>query len=87
MTNGHRDYKKEKAWERQDHPERLKQRAERKRARRRLEKTGKVSPFDGKQVDHIKAIVSGGSNSNKNLRVVSAHTNLHKEALRKRNAK
>lgn len=87
MTNGHRDYKREKQWELKTHPERLKQRAERKRARRLLEKEGKVHPFDGKQIDHKKAIIDGGSNSTKNLRVVSARTNLHKEGLRKKHSR
>lgn len=52
--------------------------------RRDFEKAGLVSKNDGKQIDHKKALTSGGSNSKKNLRVVSARTNLHKEGLRKK---
>lgn len=84
MTNGKRDYKKEKRWERTQKPSRLADRAARKRARRALEKTGAVKPFDGKHVDHKKALTSGGSNSKSNLRVVSAKVNLSKEAKRKK---
>jgi len=40
---------------------------------------------DPRQVDHKKPLKKGGSNSRKNLRVVSAKTNLTKEARRKRN--
>jgi 5-methylcytosine-specific restriction endonuclease McrA len=39
---------------------------------------------DSRQVDHKKPLVQGGSNSRSNLRVVSAKTNLTKEALRKK---
>jgi len=84
MTNGKRDYKKEKRWERTQKPSRLEDRAARKRARRAMERAGKVKPFDGKHVDHKKALTSGGSNTRANLRVVSAKVNLSKEAKRKK---
>lgn len=48
-----------------------------------MEAAGKVTKGDGKQVDHKKELVKGGSNSNSNLRVVTARTNLEKEAKRK----
>ena len=44
---------------------------------------GKVHKGDGKQVDHKVELVRGGSNTTDNLRVVSARTNLEKEAHRK----
>lgn len=47
-------------------------------------KRGLVHKGDGKQVDHKVELVKGGSNDNANLRVVSAHTNLEKEAQRKK---
>jgi len=86
MTNGKRDYKKEKAWEHKSKPGRIKDRAERNAARRAMIKAGKAKRFDGKQVDHVKPLTNGGSNSKSNLRVVSAKTNLTKEALRKKRA-
>jgi 5-methylcytosine-specific restriction endonuclease McrA len=39
---------------------------------------GLVKKGDGKHVDHIKPLSKGGSNGRKNLRVVSAKTNLQK---------
>ncbi len=83
MTNGKRDYKKEAKWEKTKKPSRAKDRAQRMRARRKLEKEGAVSEGDGKQVDHKKTIKSGGSNKRSNLKVVSAKKNLSKEAKRK----
>ena len=44
-------------------------------ARRKLEKEGKVHKFDGKDVDHKKALSHGGTNAISNLRVVSASKN------------
>lgn len=38
-------------------------------------KAGKVHKGDGKDVDHIKPLSKGGSASDSNLRVVSAHAN------------
>ena len=88
MTNGRRDYKKEKKWEKEDKPSRAGDRAQRMRARRLMEKEGAVSKGDGKQVDHKKTIKSGGTNDRSNLKAVSDKTNLSKEARRKKaNAK
>ena len=39
---------------------------------------GRVKKGDGKHVDHIKPLSKGGTNGKKNLRVVSAKTNLRK---------
>lgn len=47
--------------------------AARKRARYKLEKEGKVTKFDGKDVHHIHGI--GGGNSSKNLRAVDRSSN------------
>lgn len=82
MTNGKRDYKKELAWEHKHKPKRVKERAERNKARSRAG----LKVGDPRQADHKKELVRGGSNSPSNVRVVSAHTNLHKEALRKKRA-
>lgn len=49
--------------------------ATRHRARRKLEKEGKVKKGDGKHVDHKKPLKSGGSNKRSNLRVRSAKAN------------
>lgn len=84
MTNGKRDYKKELKWEHSSKPSRVKDRAERNAARKKMG----VKVGDPRQVDHVKTLKSGGSNSKSNLRVVSAKTNLTKEAKRKqRNSK
>lgn len=86
MTNGKRDYQKEKHWEDTKKPSRLKDRAKRNAARRIMEKAGKVKKGDGKQVDHLQALLFGGSNDRSNLRAVSDKKNLTKEANRKKRA-
>jgi hypothetical protein len=83
MTDGKRDYKKELAWENEKARHRLKDRVMRHAARREVEKTTGDLP-SSKHVDHKKALTSGGSNARSNLRVVSAKTNLAKEAQRKK---
>lgn len=84
MKNGKRDYKKELAWEHSSKPNRVKDRAARNKAR----KDAGLKVGDSRQADHIKPLIDGGSNKKSNVRVVSAKTNLRKEALRKkRNAK
>ena len=80
MTNGRRSYKKELEWEHKKKPNRVKDRAERNRAR--AESGLKVG--DSRQADHKKPLSEGGSRSQKNVRVVSAKENLKKEALRKK---
>ena len=87
MTNGKRDYKKELAWENDHHRQRLKDRVMRHKAEREVAKDLGHKPAKNQQIDHIKPLTSGGSNSKSNLRIVSAHTNLHKEALRKQGKK
>jgi hypothetical protein len=79
MTNGKRDYKKELNWEHSSKPSRVKDRAKRNSARKKMG----IEVGDSRQVDHIKSLKSGGSNNKSNLRVVKAKTNLTKEAKRK----
>lgn len=56
-------------------PKNRRKNRERKRARRALEKEGKVKPFDGKDVDHIRPLAKGGSNGRSNLRVIDKKRN------------
>ena len=74
MSNGKRDYKRENK-EYNSRPEQKKKRAMRNAARRKLEKDGRVSKGDGKDVAHKKSLKSGGSNSKKNLSVQSRSSN------------
>lgn len=80
MTNGKRDYAKEKRLYEDKHPERKKHRAARNKARR--EAGLKVG--DPRQADHKKPLTEGGTNQKSNVRVVSAKTNSRKEVLRKK---
>lgn len=52
-----------------------KNRAKRNAARSKMAKSGKVSKGDGKDVDHKKPLIKGGSNGAKNLRVASKSKN------------
>jgi hypothetical protein len=69
-----RNYKDEYA-RYQGTDEQKKNRAERNNARRRLAREGKVHKGDGKDVDHKRALRNGGSNSESNLRAISASKN------------
>lgn len=80
MTNGKRDYKKERAWEKKNGDKRGKERAMRNKARR--EAGLKVG--DPREADHKKPLSEGGSNAKSNVRVVSAKENSRKEVLRKK---
>lgn len=81
MKDGKRDYQREKQW---DHThkggKRLKDRAARNKARREAG----LKKGDPREADHIKPLSEGGSNSKKNVRVVSAKTNAQKEVARKK---
>ena len=55
--------------------EQKKKRAARNKARRQLEREGKVSKGDGKDVDHKKPLATGGSNARSNLKAVPKSTN------------
>jgi len=52
-----------------------KNRAQRNKARRMLEREGVVSKGDGKDVDHIKTLKSGGTSARSNLRMRSIAKN------------
>ena len=69
-----RDYKKEYA-EFHGKPEQVENRAERVKARRIMEKSGQASKGDGKDVDHIKPLKSGGTSAKSNLRMRSVAKN------------
>ena len=56
-------------------PENVKKRVMRNDARKKLAMAGLVSKGDGKDVDHIKPVRSGGSNARSNLRVLSQAKN------------
>lgn len=51
-------------------PEQIAKRSERNKARRAMEKAGKVSKGDGMDVDHKRPLRSGGTNSPANLRAI-----------------
>lgn len=80
MTNGKRDYKREREWEKKNGDKRGKERAMRGKARR--EAGLKVG--DPREADHKKPLSEGGSNSKSNVRVVSKRVNAKKEVARKK---
>jgi hypothetical protein len=51
-------------------PENIAKRSKNNQARAEMEKAGKVHKGDGKDVDHIKPLRSGGSNTKGNLRAI-----------------
>jgi len=69
-----RDYKKEYT-EFHGKPAQIANRAERVKARRIMEKTGEAAKGDGKDVDHIKPMRSGGTSTKGNLRMRSKSAN------------
>lgn len=72
--NGKRDYKTE--YQRyQGTAEQRAARSERTTARRKANADGTTHKGDGKDLDHIKPLSKGGSNSKSNLRAVSASVN------------
>lgn len=74
MTEKKRNYKKEyKNY--QGKPAQIKKRAERNKARAAMEKQGRVHKGDGKDVDHTKPLVKGGSNNPSNWRVRTKSAN------------
>ena len=82
MKNGKRDYKKELQWEHSQKPNRVKDRAERNKARKELG----LKVGDPRQADHKRPLVNGGSNSLANLHAIMGSANLKKEANRKKRA-
>lgn len=69
-----RDYKSDYA-KFQASPEQKKRRAARNKARAMMEKEGKVSKGDGRDIAHKKSLSHGGSNKRSNLKVQSASKN------------
>ena len=67
-----RDYKEEYD-KYHSKPEQKKNRAKRNAARAKMEKAGRVSKGDGKDVDHIRGVKAGNGKSN--LRVLSKSAN------------
>jgi hypothetical protein len=59
----------------QGKPEQIKKRAERVKARRIMEKAGAAKKGDGKDVDHITPMRSGGTSAKSNLRMRSKSAN------------
>lgn len=74
MPSKPRDYKSEYA-NYQGKPDQIKNRAARNAARAEAAKKGLVRKGDGKDVDHIKPIVKGGSPAASNTRVVPKSVN------------
>lgn len=74
MTNGKRDYKKEYA-KYHSQPEQIKNRSERTTLRRQANAAGVTHKGDGKDLDHIKPLSKGGSNTMANARVVPKSVN------------
>ena len=59
----------------QGKPDQIKKRAERVKARRMMEKTGAAHKGDGKDVDHVKPMRSGGTSAKGNLRMRNKSAN------------
>lgn len=79
QINANRDYKKEaKAASR---PDRVKDRVSRNKARREMERQGKVHKGDGKEVDHKN--LNPRDNSKGNLQVISRKKNRKKQPKHK----
>lgn len=74
MTGGKRNYKKE--YEKyHSRPEQIENRSERTTARRQAIADGIVKKGDGRDIDHIKPLSKGGTNTKSNERAVSASSN------------
>lgn len=78
MPSKNRNYKKE--YENyQGRPEQIKNRSERNKARRKMEKVVGKSKLRGKDVDHKVPLSCGGSNDMKNLQITSVRYNRSKK--------
>lgn len=80
MSNGKRDYKKEEKFYEKKHPNRDGDRVARNQAR----KEAGLKVGDSRHADHIKPLTEGGSKKKSNIRIISAKSNLTKEANRKK---
>jgi len=74
QKNGKRNYALEYALY-HSRPEQRKNRSERTIARNQANADGRTSKGDGKDLDHIKPLSKGGSNSRSNTRVTSQSRN------------
>jgi len=74
MKDGKRDYRREYD-NYASSEEQKKNRAKRNKARRELEREGRVSKGDGKDVDHVTPLSKGGSTAKSNLKVKAKSTN------------
>lgn len=74
MKDGKRDYKREYD-KYHGSAEQRANRSKRTIARNESNASGRTSKGDGKDLDHIRPLSKGGSNSKGNTRVVSASTN------------
>lgn len=72
-VNKPRPYKKENIYKAK--PDQIAKRVQRNAARREMMRAGLVHKGDGKEVDHIKPLSKGGTNSRSNLRVKTAAAN------------
>jgi hypothetical protein len=82
QKNGVRQYKRELAWEHEDKPNRVKDRAARNSARSQLG----LKVGDPRHADHKVPLTNGGSKSLSNLHAIMGSANLKKEATRKKKA-
>jgi 5-methylcytosine-specific restriction endonuclease McrA len=74
MKNGKRDYRREVDLY-TSKPSVIRKRVEQNKARRMMEKAGKVRKGDGKDVDHTVPLSKGGKTTRSNLRVSSRSSN------------
>jgi len=74
MKNGRRDYRREVDLY-TSKPSEIKKRVEQNKARRMMERAGKVHKGDGKDVDHKTPLSHGGKTVRSNLRVSSKSSN------------
>jgi Holliday junction resolvasome RuvABC ATP-dependent DNA helicase subunit len=75
MKDGKRDYKKELQWEHKTHPNRVKDRAGRNKARDLMGKKVGKEKIQGKDIGHVKAMSKGGTTTLANLAIQSMAAN------------
>lgn len=75
MKNGQRNYSAELEWEKENKPQRVKERSRRNAARALMMEEGRAYKGDGRDVDHKKPLSKGGGNGRANLRVIDASKN------------
>lgn len=82
MARKPRNYKREYKWH--GTPEQIAKRSARNKARRKMAKVVGKAALKGKDVDHIKPLAKGGSNSLRNLRIQSVSANRSRNAHKKK---